>query len=113
MENAATLELDCIGLFGSWPPLMLRMFVDPKVEIDGGHVLSNWGKRSYTMPAGLHTIEVSYAWLLQPSCNRARLTVELEANRTSMVCYRTNIVTMMPGSLKLIDQLALAKIHKQ
>ncbi len=113
MADMGILELQCLGLVGTWPPLMLNIFLNPIVEIDGGRVPSNWGKRTYTMPPGMHTIDVSYPWIFQPDCNRAQLTVELEANRTVALRYRTHLFTFARGSLKIIDQVALAKIHKR
>ncbi len=113
MANVGTLELQCLGMLGNWPPLMLNIFLNPKVEIDGGRVPSNWGKRTYKMAPGIHTIDVSYAWIFQPHCNRAQLTVEIVANRTVALRYRTHLFTFAPGSLKILDQVALAKVHKQ
>jgi hypothetical protein len=65
------------------------------------------------MPPGMHTIDVSYAWIFQPHCNRATLTFEIIAERTVALRYRTHLFTFAPGSLKVIDQVALAKVHKQ
>lgn len=113
MQTAGTLELQCLGMLGTWPPLMLQIFLNPKVEIDGGRVPSNWGKRNYALAPGLHTVEVSYAWIIQPHCNRARITLEIIAERTVALRYRTQLFTFAPGSLKVIDRVALAKIHKQ
>ncbi|MBP9087098.1 MAG: hypothetical protein KBG15_13335 [Kofleriaceae bacterium] len=108
-----TIELQCLGLLGPWPPLWIGIFANPTVEIDGDRAPSSWGTRNYALAPGLHTIAVSYPWLFQPQVDRAQLTVEIVAERTITLRYRAGGPIYFPGTLKIIDQVALARVHKQ
>lgn len=113
MEVTGILELQCLGSLGSWAPLTLNIFVNPKVEIDGQRVNAKWGMNRFPLPPGRHFVDVAYPWIVQPRCNRATIEIDVEHQRNVLVRYRTNFLTFLPGRIAIIDQVALAKVHKR
>ena len=90
MEVTGILELQCLGSLGSWAPLTLNIFVNPKVEIDGQRVNAKWGMNRFPLPPGRHFVDVAYPWIVQPRCNRATIEIDVEHQRNVLVRYPMN-----------------------
>lgn len=111
MEPEGTLELQCLGLWGRFPPLLLWLETRPRVAINGTSVKGAWGTKQYALAPGNYHIDVSVRQGWHARANRAKLDIVVLPQRVVTVRYRTHIAPFLRGRIAVVDEVALAKIH--
>jgi hypothetical protein len=105
------LELQCLGLWGTGAPHGLRS-VNPTVELNGDAVKARWGLNQIKIAPGNYILVVYFDFAIQRYCNRAVIEIDIEPQRTLSVRYRIRLLSFMAGRIAVVDQTAMARVHK-
>jgi hypothetical protein len=82
----------------------------PNVEIDGRLEKRPWGTHAFEVPAGHHTVEVSYPWLFAPKCGKNSVEVDVRAGETVRVRYNAPPIRYVAGKITVDDPVPSARV---
>jgi hypothetical protein len=85
-----------------FPLAFLLLFFKTNVTIDGTTSVLEWGDHMFAVPPGEHHVKVSFRYLFSQRQGEADLTVEVVANQTSTVLYRSPFLVFLGGSMKVV-----------
>jgi hypothetical protein len=82
------------------------------IEIDAHVERRPWGTHTFDVPAGEHTVAVSYPWLFTSRAGRNSVTVTVRAGETTRVAYAAGPVRYLPGKITVDDPIPVARVVK-
>ncbi len=82
------------------PAAFFYKLVMPTTEIDGREYSNHWGVNQYTVEPGVHTVAVSYPWVLR-KCGRATVSFQIRAGERKTVRYYAPMIRLWPGSISI------------
>ena len=93
-SGAASIVVDA----GHSPMAFLLYFSKITVTIDGVPESGPWGSRSREVPAGAHTVGVSFRYFGR-DCGKAAINVDVPPQGTATLRYRAPFLVSSPGKL--------------
>lgn len=94
----ATGEASIVVDAGHSPLSFILYLTKVTVVIDGATEVGAWGARSRTVPAGSHTVRVSFRYLGR-DCGVAEQVVDVAPQTTATLRYRAPWVVFSPGKM--------------
>ena len=82
----------------------------PNIEIDGHLERRPWGTHSFQVPAGEHTVEVSYPWMFNDRCGRNAVQVTVRSGETVRIRYVAGLIRFVPGKITVDDPIPSARV---
>lgn len=81
------------------PLACIQDFFTPTITVDGEASRRPWGTYTYNLPAGNHTVSVSYPWVFMRECGKSTVAISLLPGETKKVTYRTGLTRYLPGKM--------------
>ncbi len=85
-----------------FPLAFLLLLFKTNVTIDGSTSVLKWGDHLFVVAPGTHDVKVSFRYLFSQRQGEAALTVEVVANKTTTVLYRSPFLVFLGGSMKVV-----------
>ena len=86
-----------------FPLAFLLLLFKTNVTIDGTTSVLEWGDHMFAVSPGEHAVKVSFRYLFSQRQGERDLTVQVVANQTTTVLYRSPFIVFMGGSMKVVE----------
>ncbi len=86
-----------------FPLAFLLLLFKTNVTIDGVTSVLPWGDHFFDVSPGVHEVRVSFRYFFSSKTGENALEIEVRADRTTTLVYRSPFIVFMGGSMKVVE----------